>query len=324
MIVAHRVLIPQDVSEEGKEYLRQHGCEVIMGSGITVDALKKDIADCDALLARTEIIPAEVLEAAPRLKVVGRHGVGVDNIDIKRAEELGIYVTNAPESNAGSVAEHTIGLIIACSRFYIKCNQELRNGNFEVRNQVRGFDVEGKTLGLIGVGRIGAKVANKAFNGLGLKVIACDPYIEKGNVPPEVERMVGWEDLFRSADFVSLHLPSVEETKGIVGRSEFNLMKSTAFLINTARGDLIDEQELVAALRKGKIAGAGLDVFEKEPPQPASPLLSLTNVVATPHNAALTWECSARMAVHAAMGIVEVLSGNKPTWPVNHPQNARR
>jgi D-3-phosphoglycerate dehydrogenase len=291
-----------------------------MGSGISVEELKRDVKDCDAILARTANFSAEVIEAGEKLKVISRYGVGVNNIDVKKATELGIYVTNAPESNANTVAEHTIGLIIASARFYIKCNRELRNGNFEIRNRLLGFDLEGKTLGLIGLGKIGAKVAKKASDGFDMKIIGYDPYIETEKLPPQVSRLVGWDELFREADFISLHVPSTSKTNKLVGAKEFALMKPSAFLINTARGDVVDEEALIEALRSNRIAGAGLDVYQQEPPSKNSPLFLLDNVMLSPHNAALTKECTIRMALHAARGIVEVLSGVEPTWPVNRPK----
>ncbi|MBZ4646216.1 MAG: D-3-phosphoglycerate dehydrogenase / 2-oxoglutarate reductase [Petroclostridium sp.] len=317
--MAFKVLIPQDITEAGKKYLLERGYEIKMGSGATVDAIKKDVEDCDAILARTAPFPAEVLKAGKKLKVIARHGVGVDNIDVKTAEELGIYVTNAPLSNANSVAEHTIGLIIACARNMVRVDKEFRNGNFEIRNQLKGMDIEGKILGLVGLGRIGTMVAKKAALGLGMKVIGYDPYITQDKVAPEIELINDWEYIFKNADFVSLHMPATEKTKGIVGKKEFEIMKPTAYLINAARGEVVNEAELIEALKTKKIAGAGLDVFEQEPPAKDNPLFELHNVILTPHNAALTQEAMDRMGLHAAIGIDEVLSGKKPSWPVNNP-----
>jgi D-3-phosphoglycerate dehydrogenase len=272
------------------------------------------------LLIRTAPVTEAVLKAGSKLKVVGRHGTGVDNIDIQTATELGIYVTNAPESNANSVAEQAIGLMIACARNFIKGNRELVKGNFEIRNQIKGVDLEKKTVGIIGLGRIGSFVAKKAILGLDMSVIAYDPYADKENVAPEIELVDKVDDIFQCADFVTLHLPSTPETKGMVGKREFEMMKSSAYIINTARGDLIHETELVEALQTNQIAGAGLDVYAQEPPQNDHPLFTLDNVMLTPHNSTLTKECMVRLAVHAAIGIHEVLSGQKPTWPVNEPK----
>lgn len=317
--MAYQVLIPQDVAREGKDYLLERGYKIKMGTGITVEDIVRDVADCDAILARTAPFPAEVMKMGKRLKVIARHGVGCDNIDVKTAEKLGIWVTNGPLSNANSVAEHTIGLIIACARHLIKCDTELRKGNFEIRNQLNGSDLEGKILGLIGVGRIGAKVARKAALGLDMKVIGYDPYCARGNLIPEIELINEWKHIFARADFISLHLPANEETRGIVGKKEFEIMKNTAYLINCARGEVVNEAELVAALESKTIAGAGLDVYAQEPPEKNHPLFELANVILTPHNAAHTKEAAIRMSLHAAIGIDQVLSGKKPSWPVNNP-----
>jgi D-3-phosphoglycerate dehydrogenase len=318
--MSFKVLIPQDITEMGKDYLRERGYEVIIGSGVTVEAICKDVVDCDAILARTALFPAKVLRAGKKLKVIGRHGIGVDNIDVNTATELGIYVTYAPTSNANSVAEHTLALILAAAKNMFKIDKEFRNGNFEIRNRIKGMDLEGKTLGLVGLGRIGKMVAKKAIYGFGMKVIGYDPYIVRDQVDVEIELTSDWDYVFKNADFVSLHLPSTPETKGRVGKKEFEMMKSTAVLVNCARGDVVNETEMIEALQQNKIAGAALDVFAQEPPAKENPLFQMDNVVVTPHNAALTQESMDRMGLHAAMGIDEVLSGKKPSWPVNQPK----
>ena len=319
--MAYKVLIPQDIVDEGKAYLRERGYEIKMGSGITVEAIKRDAADCDAILARTAPFPAEVLEAAPKLKVIARHGVGVDNVDVAAAERLGIWVTNAPLSNSNTVAEAVIGYIIALGRQFTYVEREFRKGNFEIRNKVRLMDLEGKLLGIVGLGKIGRLVAAKARLGLGMKILGYDPFVAADQAPEGVEMTASWEEIFSRPDFVTLHLPY--QGKKLVGMKEFSLMKPTAYFINAARGEIVHENELIDALRQKRIAGAALDVFEKEPPDKDNPLLAMENVIVTPHNAALTRECSVRMAVHAAIGIDEVLTGKTPSWPVNRPPQPR-
>lgn len=315
----YKVLIPQDISEEGKKYLLDRGYQIKICSDTSLDTIKNDVQDCDAILARTAHFPAEVIKAGKKLKVIARHGVGIDNIDVQAAVEHGVYVTYAPFSNLNTVAEHTIGLIIAVARNMLKCDREHRKGNFEIRNQLTGIDLEGKTLGLIGTGKIGLLVAKKATLGLDMKVIGYDPYINPKKVP-NIELVNNRDFVFRNADFISLHMPVTRETRGIVGKREFEMMKQTAYFINTARGELVDEAELVRALKEGSIAGAGLDVYAEEPTSKCHPLFDLDNVILTPHNAAHTKEAKVRMAVHAAMGIDEVLSGRKPSWPCNNPE----
>ncbi len=319
-----KVLIPQNVAEEGKAYLREKGHEIKMGSGTTVEAMKSDVQECHAILARTARIPAEVLEVGRNLKVIARHGVGVDNIDVQCATKLGIIVTNTPEANAATVAEHTIGFILALARNLVLCDRALREGDFEIRDRVKGSDVDGKVLGILGLGRIGRWVARKAYYGLSMRIIGYDPFLSREDFPPEVESVNDMDVVLREADFISLHVPSLSDTKGLIGSRELKLMKPTAFLLNLSRGDIVDERELVAALRTGEIAGAGIDVYAEEPPRKNHPLFALDNVLVSPHNAALTSECMVRMALQAAQGIHEVLVGKKPTWPVNNPGNKRR
>ncbi|MCG8477736.1 MAG: hydroxyacid dehydrogenase [Spirochaetales bacterium] len=320
--MAFRVLIPQDVRGEGKEYLTQRGYEIKMGSGTTVDAIRRDVVDCDAILARTAPFPAEVLEAGKNLKVIARHGIGVDNVDVERAAELGIWVTNAPESNSNTVAEHALLLILATARKLIPISRVFDAGEFEVRNRELGTDLAEKTLGIVGVGKIGRLVAKKA-TGLDMRCIGYDPVLAPDEYPAGIAA-APWDEVFSRADFVTLHIPATPRTRNIVGETEFRLMRRSAILINTARGEVVDEAALIAALRENRIGGAGLDVFQTEPPDRDNPLLSMANVVATPHNAAHTVESMGRMALHAAMGIDDVLSGRTPRWPVNDPTITRQ
>lgn len=313
------VLIPQNVSEVGKNYLTERGYALKMGTGIDVPTLVREVADCDAVLVRTAPMSREVLAAGKKLKVVARHGVGYDNVDVGAAAELGIWATNAPLSNALSVAEHTMLLILAAAKNLYAIGERFREGDFDIRLRVRNVDLEGKTLGLVGVGRIGTLVGKKAALGFGMQVLGYDPYLSADKRVPEIVMTDDLDQVFTSADFISLHIPATAETKGLIGKKYFSLMKKTAFFINCARGEVVDEADLIAALKDGTIAGAALDVFELEPPAAANPLLAMPNVVATPHCASLTAESSDRMALHAAMEIDAVLSGKRPQWPVNKP-----
>jgi len=319
-----KVLIPQDVANDGKQYLLERGYEIKMGTGITPEILKKEIEDCDAVLLRTAFITEDVIKTAKKLKVIAKHGIGVDNVDIKAATANGIYVTFAPLSNAGTVAEHCIGLIIALARNIVRLDKEFRNGNFDLRTKLLGIDLAGKTLGVVGLGRIGSMVAQKAARGLDMKVIGYDPFVKQEKVISEVELTRDWQYVFKNADFISLHLPSTESTRRIVGKKEFAMMKPTAYFVNASRGEVVDENALIEALQQNKIAGAGLDVFEQEPLGDNHAFFSMQNVILTPHNAALTAEATVRMSLHAAIGIDEVLSGKEPSWPVNNPFNIVR
>ncbi len=321
--MTYRVLIPQDVAQPGKDYLSDRGYEIKMGSGTTVEAIAADVIDCDAILARTAPFPARVLEAGKKLKVIARHGVGYDNIDVARATELGIWVAFAPESNANTVAEHTIGCILTLARNFIQLDRETRAGNWGIRDKLLGTDLAGKVLGIVGLGKIGRRVAQKASHGLDMKVVAYDPFLKQEQMAEFATPVMSMDDVFSVADFVTLHIPGGASTRGIVGRKMFTLMKKTAFFINASRGDVVAEADLIEALRNGIIAGAAIDVYEKEPPQKDNPVMSMSNVLLTPHNASQTRECMIRMALHAAQGIDEVLSGKRPTWPVNDPAKRR-
>jgi D-3-phosphoglycerate dehydrogenase len=321
--MAYKVLIPQDVAQPGKDFLRERGYEIKMGGGVTADAIAADVVDCDAILARTAPYPAKVFEAGKKLKVISRHGVGYDNIDVAKATASGVWVTFAPESNANTVAEHAIGCIFTLARNFIQLDQETRAGNWGVRDTLLGFDLAGKVLGIVGLGKIGRRVAQKAARGLDMTVVAYDPFLKPDQMAEFATPAASMEEVFSAADFVSVHIPGGASTKGIVNQKLFARMKKTAFFINASRGDVVAEEDLVEALRCGAIAGAAIDVYAKEPPQANHPLMGMRNVLLTPHNASQTRECMVRMALHAAQGIDEVLSGRRPTWPVNDPTKGR-
>jgi len=320
--MAYRALIPEDVAESGKTYLRERGYTIKMGSGTTIDILKREVANCGAVFIRIARLPAEVWCGGKKLEVIARHGVGVDNIDLEVAAKLGIVVTNAPESNSESVAEHTLGLILALSKNLVAKDREFRAGNFEIRNNLLGIDLKNKVLGVIGLGKIGTKVARKARLGLEMHVIGFDPYLSPDRVPSEVERLVEWEELFATSDIITLHLPANERTRGLIGNSELKMMKPTAYLINTARGEIIKSLRSMSWSRLSRINGLLEQLwmyFWEEPPRKSHPLLAMDNVIVSPHCTALTRECTNSMSLHAAIGIDQVLSGNEISWPVKLP-----
>lgn len=312
-----KILIPLDITQAGKDYLQQHGYEYKVGSSTDEDVVAKEIADCDALLIRTSKVTRRIMESAKNLKVIGRHGVGVDNIDLEAATELGIQVTNGPTSNSDSVAEHTVSLMLACGHNIVPMNQYARNGQWEMRDAIKLNQIAGKTLGLLGFGRIGQAVAQKCALGFSMNVLAYSPSIGSKKLPDYITPASSMEEVLAQSDYISLHLPATEKTKHSMNKTVFQQMKNTAFLINTARGDIVHEGDLFEALSTGEIAGAGLDVLEIEPPSPNHPLFSLDNVIMSPHYAALSHTAFDTMGLHAAQGIHEVLSGQTPTWPVN-------
>ncbi len=314
-----KIYIPQETAAAGKDYLKSLGYEIKMGSGISEEELIRDVADCDAVLLRTAKFTDKVIEAGKMLKLIARQGAGYDNVDLKAAEERGIWVTNAPLSTVSSVAEQTFCLLLSTARNLLQNNKQLVDGNWEVRNKLTGIELEGKVLGIIGAGRIGTKVAQLATHGFGMKVLGYDPMADSSNVDPCIELINDWDYIFKTSDVISLHIPSTPKTIGSVAKREFQMMKKSAFLINCARGNVINEADLIDALKSKEIRGAGLDVFEQEPPEANNELFTLDNVVLTPHNSSHTEECKERMVLHAAYEIERVLSGNVPFWPVNKP-----
>lgn len=315
--MGYQVLLTEEIDQTGKDFLQSKGYTIRMGSGIDEATVIAEAADCDAILTRNAKITEKVLRACKKLRVVSMHGVGVDIIDVQAATKLGIAVTNAAQSNSGAVAEFTIGLIIDLARNILLYDQELRKGNWAIRG-VRGTDLQGKTLGLIGMGNIGTQVAQKAALGLGMRVIGYKRRVHPEHKLPQVELTQDMDAVLKQADFLSVHVPSTPSTAKLINQRALSLMKPSAYFINTARGEVVDEQALYEALKENRLAGAALDVFQGEIPAVDHPLLSLKNVIVTPHAAAFTRETVARMALHAAMGVDEILSGRAASWPVNH------
>ena len=276
---------------------------------------EEHMKDAEAILLSTAYkMTQDVISNASKLKVISRTGVGVDNVDVPAATEKGILVLNTPQANSISVAEHTVAMIVAISKQLLMYNSELREGNFKIRRSNKAVDIDGKTLGLIGCGRIGRFAAEKCKAAFGMNVIGYDPYIT------EAEGITIYKDIeevFKRADYISLHIPLTPETKNLVGDKLLSLMKPTAYIINTARGGIIDEQALAQKLKNEEIAGAALDVLESEPPTNDNPLLGLKSVILTPHTAALTKECSERVAYEAALGIADYMNGKTPRFIFN-------
>lgn len=285
---------------------------------LTPGELLEAIGHYDGLIIRSATqVTAEVIERAGRLRVIGRAGIGVDNIDIEAATKRGILVANAPESNTVAAAEHTLGLMLAVARYIPVADATLKNGEWN-RSAYKGVEVQGKTLGLIGLGHVGAIVARGAL-GMGMRVLAFDPYVSEDRmVEMGVERAEEPDVVFEGADFVSLHVPRTPQTVGMVNAEALKKMKRTAYLINVARGGIVDEDALYEALESREIAGAALDVFEKEPTTD-SPIFSLPNVVVTPHLGASTAEAQDRAGITAAEQVATALRGGVPVHAINAP-----
>ena len=313
-----KVYIPFDAQPETKRQLEEAGHEVAFSYAKDKAELLEEIKDADGAIVRSLPYDREVLEAAPRLKAIGRIGVGYDAIDVKAAEELGIRVGIAVGANSNSVAEHTMALIMALSKNLTVVNNHLKDGDFDIRTRIIGCELRGKTLGILGDGAIGRMVAAMAHNGFGMEIIGYDAFISPA-IQPFVTMLDSVEEVLKRADFVSLHMPATPETTGMINHGTLSLMKPTAFLVNCARGAIVNEKELYEALRDHVIAGAGLDVFVGDRPAPDNPLLSLDNVIVTPHYAAYTLESAKAMEKMAAQVVIDVLAGGEPKFPVNHP-----
>lgn len=314
--MSFKILITEDINKVGKDYLKKCEYEIKMASGISEEILIKEVEDCDAILVRMANITEKVIRAGAKLKVISKFGVGVDNIDVNTATKLNIQVTNSRESNKNTVAEYTLGLIIALAKNFFLYDRELRKGNFEIRNNF-GMDLDGKVLGIVGAGSIGRLVALKASRGFGMKVIEFKRHIDGSETIEGIEITDNLDYVLENSDFVSLHVPLTESTGNMIGKRELSLMKPEAFLINTARGEVVDSNALLEALLQKRIAGAAVDVFEGEVPSKDNPLFKLDNVIVSPHTAAHTKEAMERMSLHPAIGIHEVLSGKEVSWPVN-------
>jgi D-3-phosphoglycerate dehydrogenase len=312
-----KVLVTETVAEAGIELLREHA-EVDITTNLAAADLVGVVGGYDALLVRSRTrVTEEVLAAAGRLLVVGRVGTGVDNIDLAAATRRGIAVVNAPYGNTFSVAEHTIAMMLALARRIPQADAALRQGRWE-KQRCEGVQVRGKVLGLAGLGRVGTAVARRAL-GLEMQVLAYDPFVTPDRASQVGVQWVPWEELLRRSDFLSLHLPDGEQTRGLLGARELALMKASACVINCARGRLVDEAALVRALREQEIGGAALDVFAEEPLSCSSPLLQCNRVVLTPHLAGSTAEAQRDTAVEVARQVLDVLEGRVPRYPVNAP-----
>ncbi|MGB7969093.1 MAG: phosphoglycerate dehydrogenase, partial [Methanobacterium sp.] len=311
-----KVLIADQINEKGIDELSGIA-EVVSNFTITKEELLDVIKDFDAIIVRSRTkVTREVIEASPKLKIIARAGVGVDNVDVQAATERGVMVINAPESTSITVAEHTMGLMLALSRKIAIADSSVKQGKWE-KSRFMGIELNGKTLGVIGMGRIGSQVVtrSKAF---GMSTIVYDPYITKKTALELGVTVVDLETLIKKSDVMTIHVPLTNETKHLISKEQFEMMKENAFIINCARGGIINEDDLFEALSTNKIRGAGLDVFENEPPKD-SPLLGLDNIVLTPHIAASTSEAQRDAAIIVANEIKKVFKGQSPKNVINMP-----
>ncbi|MGI8676053.1 MAG: phosphoglycerate dehydrogenase [Nocardioidaceae bacterium] len=308
------VLIAEELSPATVEALGPD-FEVRFCDGQDIDELLRNVAVADALLVRSATrVDERVLAAAPRLRVVARAGVGLDNIDVRAATHSGVMVVNAPTANIISAAELTVGLLLATARRLVSANLSLRSGQW-TRSRFTGTELYDKTVGVLGLGRIGVLVAQR-LTAFGMTVIAYDPYVQAGRAAQVGVRLVALDQLLAESDFISVHLPKTAETVGLIGDEQLHKVKPSVIVINAARGGIVDETALYAALRDGRVAGAGLDVYASEPCTD-SPLLTLDNVVATPHLGASTNEAQEKAGVAVARSVRLALAGELVPDAVN-------
>src|SRR6266550_1570314 len=294
-----KILVADEVSDSGLQPLLDAGFVVEKRTGLNPTQLPEVLAGCVGLVVRSETkVTADLMDNATTLRVIGRAGVGVDNIDVAAATARGIVVMNAPDGNTITTAEHTIALLVGLARSVPQANSSLKSGKWE-RKRFIGVELQGKTLGIIGLGRIGRGVATRA-RGLGMNIVAFDPFVAPEQARDLEIEVVPLDEVFARADFITVHTPLTPETRGIVGGEAFAKMKRGVRIVNCARGGLVDEQALHDAITTGVVAGAALDVFAQEPPPADHPLLALAEVIATPHLGASTTEAQEGVAFTVA------------------------
>jgi D-3-phosphoglycerate dehydrogenase len=314
-----KILVADPIAEEGLQSLRSHA-QVDIKTGLQPEQLKAIIGDYDALIVRSQTkVRTEAIESGKKLKVIGRAGVGTDNIDVDAATRNGIVVVNAPTGNTVAAAEHTIALMLALARNVPQANSRLKSGKWQ-REEMVGSELRNKTLGIIGLGNVGSEVAKRA-QAFEMRVVAHDPFVSKDYARNLEVDLVSMDQLFTEADFITLHVPLTAATKNLIGTKELAKLRPTARIINCARGGLIDEEALVKAIRSGKIAGAAFDVFDKEPITD-SPLFKEDKIIVTPHLGASTVEAQTGVARDIAAEVLAVLQGQFSKYAVNAPHIA--
>jgi D-3-phosphoglycerate dehydrogenase len=310
-----KVLVTENIHAIGWETLQRAGLEAVAWPGQDTQSLVEAVADVHAILVRVAKLGADVIRAGKALRVIGKHGVGTDNIDIPAATRHGVVVTNTPQANSTSVAEHALALLLAVARRIGESDRDLATGKMRPQKVYQGMELSGKVMGIIGLGSAGFRLARMTGQGLGMRVLGFDPY--KSPWPEGIEQCRELAPLLAQADFISIHVPLTKETRSLIGADTLPNMKPTAILVNTARGGIVDEAAVASALRADRLAGAGLDVVEDEPLKPDHPLNGVPNLILTPHMAGVTEEAMMHMAQDSAEDIVRVLKGERPKYPMN-------
>ena len=304
-IISHPIVSEALNLLEGNEYQIMNAREL--------DEYPEALHDADAIIARIAKVSAKAIEEAPNLKVIGRTGVGFDMVDVEAATKRGIPVVLTPGANNHSVAEHTMAMLFALSKNLVEGHNEQLKGNYAIRNKGVAFELAGKTIAVLGLGAIGSDVA-KLCKAIGMRVLGYDPFLPAEKIEAMgCEVVADYRAVLPECDFVTVHMPLLDSTRGMIGEKEIATMKPTAMMVNCARGGIIDEKALASALNEGRLAGAGIDCFEKDPPDQDDPLLNAKNVIASPHSAAQTKEAVIRMHEMCVQGCMTVLRGEK--WP---------
>lgn len=318
--MGYKVITLKHMDECGHKYLAEHGIEVITSKGTNEAEWIQEIRDnqVDAIFCRVDKITPAMMDASPNLKAIAKQGAGLDNIDLDYATQKKIQVVFSPRGNMQTVAEHATMLLMMLAQRYRYVDNQMRSGNFNVRYTLTGtYDLTGHTIGLIGCGRISQCFAKILIDGFGMKVIGYDPYLKPQDLKLPIELKATSEEVWQQADYVSIHMQSLPSTRHTVGYKQFAMMKPTASFINCARGDLVVEEDLIRALKEGKLAGAALDVFEQEPLPMDHPFLTMENIVLTPHMGAATQDSVIRCTLTCCEEIAQVLNGEAVEFPGN-------
>lgn len=317
-----KVLLSEKIDDQGIELLKQAGFEVKVSAGTDVETMKKEISDAYAVIMRSSLLPREVIEAGKELKIISRNGTGINNVDVQAASDNGILVAKVNGANAYAVAEYVITTMLTLSRNIMMTDKLLREKidtiqgkslpGFSTQNNLNGSQLKDKTLAILGLGQIG-RVLVKLAQAFGMRVIGYDPYVKDA----PVEMFDDLKEVYKQADFLSINMPLTPQTENMITKDELSLMKPTAILINSARGGIVNEQDLADALNNDKLAGAAIDSFNPEPPAADNPLFSSKNTIVTSHIAGTTHEANASLGIGAAQAIIDFSNGKMPQFPVN-------
>lgn len=308
----HKIVVVQPIHSKGMKVLEENAI-VVIPQNPSDEAVLEVGEDAVALVIRLSKVSKALMQGLPKLRVIGRNGAGVDNIDVDAASARRIMIINTPGSNANSVAEYVVSAFMCLSKQLCKLDKHCRTGDWQFRDECRGIELEGKSIGIVGMGRIGSSLAGKARLGLGMNVLAYDPFIpcrelEEMGVTPcrDLDAMLG------TSDIISIHLPLTDETRGLFNEDRLRKMKHGAILVNTSRGGIVDEDALARLLASGELGGAACDVFRKEPLTLDNPLLGAPNLIVTPHIAGMTEESAARTSEMMAKDVIRALNGEDP------------